>query len=101
MSIAPRRTRAASSAAFWDAARTAAVSTHAAATARNMCIASTFNRGARRERREVFSLRSWRSRRLLSRDDLRNQRAVHVGEPHVAPVEPVGQLLMIDAEQVQ
>src|SRR5262252_9531308 len=33
--------------------------------------------------------------------DLRNQRAVNVGEAHVAPVEAVRQLRVIEAEQVQ
>ena len=33
--------------------------------------------------------------------DLRDQRAVDVGQPHVAAVEPVGQLRVIHAQQMQ
>src|SRR5206468_653995 len=32
---------------------------------------------------------------------LRNQDAVNVGEPHVTAVEAIGQLLVVDAEQVE
>ena len=34
-------------------------------------------------------------------DDLRHQRAVDIGQAHVAAIEPVGQPLVIEAQQVQ
>src|SRR5262249_62156262 len=40
-------------------------------------------------------------RSLRLRDDLRNQLTVHIGQPYTAPVESIGELRVIDAEQVQ
>src|SRR5439155_6017429 len=44
---------------------------------------------------------SWLSWLSWLPDNLRNRHAVHIGEPCVAAVEPVSELLMIDPQQLQ